>query len=197
MKVSAPLLFVHHHLQNVMQTMGRDYNIAVLTTNQPAPEFTLPDLNGKEHALRDYRGRVVVLNFWSAECPHAARADGELTGYLQSWGSRVSLISIASNVSEPIQLLEQVAAQRGLPVVLRDRISEVADLYEAVATPHLFVIDEQGILRYQGAFDDVTFRRRIPTRHYLQEAVESVLAGVYPNLVETPAYGCAIVRFGA
>lgn len=177
--------------------MGRDYNIAVLTINRPAPEFSLPDLNGRKHALRDYQGQVVVLNFWSAECPHAARADGELTSYLQSWGSRVTLISIASNVNEPIQLLEQVASQRGLPAVLQDRNSEVADLYEAVTTPHLFVIDDQGILRYQGAFDDVTFRQRTPTRHYLHEAVESVMAGDYPNPAETTSYGCAIVRLGA
>jgi peroxiredoxin len=162
--------------------------------NQPAPEFHLPDLNGKMHALREHRGRVVLLNFWSAECSHAARADAFLMSYLETWGSKVALVSIASNANEPVELLAKVAAQRGLPALWLDQGCAVADLYQALTTPHLFVIDEQGILRYQGAFDDVTFRQRTPTRYYLREAMSALLKGTLPELAETPAYGCAIVR---
>jgi hypothetical protein len=71
----------------------------------------------------------------------------------------------------------------------------VADQYVALTTPHFFVIDEQGILRYQGALDDVTFRKPTPTHNYLHDAVEAVVAGARPQPAETPAYGCAIVRF--
>ena len=169
----------------------------MLTVDQPAPGFRLPDLNGQMHALRDYLGGVVVLNFWSAECPHAARTDALLATSYQAWKPRVTLISIASNANETSELVARVAAQRGLPLVLLDRGSVVADLYVALTTPHLYVIDELGILRYQGAFDDVTFRQRTPKRDYLYEAVESVLTGARPQPAETPAYGCAIVRFSA
>jgi hypothetical protein len=55
-------------------------------------------------------------------------------------------------------------------------------------------MDRMGILRYRGAVDDVTFRRRTATRFYLEEAVEALLAGRLPDLSETLAYGCAIVR---
>jgi hypothetical protein len=68
-------------------------------------------------------------------------------------------------------------------------------MYVALTTPHLFVIDEGGILRYQGALDDVTFRRRTPTQEYLYQAVKSVLSGARPQQAVTPAYGCSIVRF--
>jgi hypothetical protein len=70
----------------------------------------------------------------------------------------------------------------------------VADLYGAVTTPHVFVMDKDGILRYHGAVDDVTFRNRKASRFFLQEAVDSLLDGHLPPLTETPAYGCAIVR---
>jgi hypothetical protein len=70
----------------------------------------------------------------------------------------------------------------------------VADLYQALTTPHVFVIDRDGILRYAGAVDDVSFRQRRPTRFYLDEAVEALLDGQLPAVAETPAYGCTIVR---
>ena len=167
----------------------------MLTVNQPALDFSLPDLDGNLHSLRDYRGRVVVLNFWSAECPHAEWTDAQLVAQVETWGDSVALISIASNANEPPQVLKKVAAQRGIELILLDEGSAVADLYQAATTPHLFVIDEKGILRYQGAFDDFNFRRRVAANHYLHDAVEAVLAGALPNPAETPAYGCAIVRF--
>jgi peroxiredoxin len=167
----------------------------MLIADQPAPDFRLPDLNGQMHALRDYLGRVAVINFWSAECPHAARADALLATYLRAWEPRVALLSIASNLNETSVQITQVAAQRSLPLLLLDRGSMVAALYMALTTPHLFVVDERGILRYQGALDDVTFRQRTPTRAYLYDAVEAVLAGARPQPAETPAYGCAIVHF--
>ena len=70
----------------------------------------------------------------------------------------------------------------------------VADLYEAVTTPHIFVVDRWGILRYRGAVDDFTFRQRKVSRSFLKEAVDALLAGRVPELQETIAYGCAIVR---
>ncbi|MCK4975476.1 MAG: redoxin domain-containing protein [Anaerolineales bacterium] len=167
----------------------------LIHNNQPAPGFTLPDLEGNLHPLGNYRGKVVVLNFWSAECPHAERADLELLSYLNEWESKVALLSIASNANETPDLLQRVAAERGLPLVLHDPAGQVADMYAAVTTPHLFVIDGEGILRYQGAFDDVNFRQRAPTQFYLRQAVEAVLAGQSPNPAQTLPYGCTIVRF--
>ena len=76
------------------------------------------------------------------------------------------------------------------------RTDQVAlDAYGVQTLPHLFVIDARGLLRYRGAFDDVTFRQRTPTRFYLKDAVDRLLAGQTPNPAETPAYGCAVVRY--
>ena len=167
----------------------------LIHNNQPAPGFTLPDLEGSLHPLGNYRDKVVVLNFWSAECPHAERADLELLSYLNEWESEATLLSIASNANEPLDILQRGAAERGLPLVLHDPAGQVADMYSAVTTPHLFVIDGDGILRYQGAFDDVNFRQRAPTQFYLRQAVEAVLAGRPPKPAQTLPYGCTVVRF--
>lgn len=166
----------------------------MIENNLPAPNFTLPDLDGKPHSLRDYHGRVVILNFWSAECPWSSRSDELITQYLTKWGDAVQYFPIASNANESKELIAQEASFRRLTVLLHDENRVVADLYGAMTTPHLFVIDAQGILRYQGAFDDVTFRQREATRDYLCMAVEAVLAGDLPEPDHSPPYGCTVVR---
>jgi len=104
------------------------------------------------------------------------------------------MLLIAANRSEPAQVAEEAANARRLPTILLDPEHVVADLYEAVTTPHAFVVDREGILRYRGAVDDVTFRQRKATRFHLEEAVEALLDGRLPEIQETPPYGCAIVR---
>jgi len=162
--------------------------------NQPAPDFQLPDLHGVLRQLSNSRGRIVIVNFWSAECPHAERADRSTMTCLVQWGEEVQLLSIAANRNEPVQMVKEVARTRRLPTVLLDAEHRVADLYEALTTPHAFVVDREGILRYRGAVDDVTFRQRKAARFYLEEAVEALLDSRLPELQETQAYGCTIVR---
>lgn len=166
----------------------------LIQNGQPAPDFELPDLEGARHRLSDQRGRLAIVSFWSAECPWSERVDRILLSYLEAWGEQVALLPIASNDNEGPELLAQAASERGLPLILLDQDHQVADQYGAQATPHLFVIDANGILHYQGAMDDVTFRQRVPTRHYLRQAVESLLTGRIPDPAMTPPYGCALVR---
>ncbi len=169
------------------------YNL-YMQLNEPAPEFELPDLQGLPHKLSDDRGRIVIINFWSAECPHSERTDHYLVSLLERWGGEVVMLSIAANRNESAQRVAEAAAARRLPKVLIDAEHTVVDLYEAMTTPHVFLIDREGILRYRGAVDNITFRQREATRFFLQETVEALLHGQLPSLSETPAYGCVIVR---
>jgi peroxiredoxin len=162
--------------------------------HQPAPDFELPDLAGQLHRLCDTRGKIVVINFWSAECPHSARTDELITNLLEEWNGEVELLSIAANRNESAQMMEEVAKARRISKLLIDAQHIVADQFEAMTTPHVFVLDRAGILRYRGAVDDVTFRRREATQFFLRDAVEALLQGRVPELSETPAYGCTIVR---
>jgi peroxiredoxin len=167
----------------------------LMALDYPAPDFELPDLQGRPHRLSARGGTITIINFWSAECPWSERADRLLSAWRGEWGERVGVWTIASNANETMEMLEQAAMQRGLDCVLHDARQRVADLYQAQTTPHAFVVDVHGILRYQGAVDDVTFRQRTPTRFYLQEAVEAVLTGQKPDPAETLSYGCTVVRY--
>jgi peroxiredoxin len=162
--------------------------------HQPAPDFELPDVQGRVHRPCDYRGKIVIINFWSAECPHSARADGLILDMLGNWNGEVELLSIAANRNESVQRVEEVAKTRRIPNVLIDAQQVVADQYEAMTTPHIFILDRAGVLRYRGAVDDVTFRHRKASQFFLRDAVEALLQGRTPELSETPAYGCTIVR---
>ena len=162
--------------------------------NAPAADFELRDVEGRPHRLKDQRGRIVILNFWSCECPHSERTDRALMELCSNLDGQVTLISVASNRMEPPETIAAVSRSRRLPVVLLDPEHAVADLYAAQTTPEVFVIDRAGVLRYRGAVDDVTFRQRQPSRSYVREAVEAVLRDELPLMAETPAHGCAIVR---
>jgi peroxiredoxin len=164
--------------------------------NQPASDFTLQDLAGRSHRLSDQRGRIVIVNFWSAECPWSERADREMTGYLAQWGDSVGLVTLAANRNESDEMCREAARARGLPFVLRAD-DQLLDAFGAQTTPHLFVLDADGILRYRGALDDITFRHREAGRRYLWEAVEALRQGRLPDPAETPAYGCTVVRLSS
>ncbi len=166
-----------------------------LSIGETGPEFNLYDLSGKARSLSDFRGRIIILNFWSAECPWSARADQVLIPALTRWRDQAVLVTVASNANEPFELITRTAADRRLSLVLYDPHQQAADLYGAVTNPHFFVLDAHGILRYQGALDDVSFHKREPSRHYLLEAVDALIQNHHPDPAVIPPYGCIIVRY--
>jgi len=112
--------------------------------NRLALDFELPDINGHIQRLSDYRGRIVVVNFWSCECPHSERTDRSLMATFIQWGEEVVMLTIAANRSESAEAVAEAAKTRRLPRVLMDASCVVANLYEAQTTPHAFVIDREG-----------------------------------------------------
>lgn len=165
-----------------------------MNVNQPVPDFELPDLQDRVHRLREYRGRIVLVNFWSCQCPHSERTDQALLKRSAAWRDDVVILTIASNRNETAAEVAEVSEARGLPIVLLDAQCKTADLFEAQTTPHVFVMDRDGVLRYRGAVDDATFRQKVPARFFLELAMDALREGRLPPLAESPAYGCAIVR---
>ena len=167
---------------------------SVVRIGEPAPDFSLDDLEGREHNLVDVRGKVLVLNFWSSECPHSTRGDETIQELRLGWEGEVVVWSIASNANEKPSEIQEAAAEREVAPLLHDPAQEVADQYGAVTTPQIFVIDRAGVLRYGGALDDTSFKRRSPTRNYLAQAVQAAAEGRDANPAETVPYGCALMR---
>jgi peroxiredoxin len=162
---------------------------------KPAPDFSLMGLDGDQHRLSYYRGRIIILNFWSAECPWSERVDRALMAWLPRCGCQAVWLSVAANSTEPLDMVRRAAEERNLPMVLVDEGQQVSSLYDALTTPHIYVIDPDGILVYRGSYDDVTFHQRTPTRSYLKEAVEKLMDGSRPEISQTDPYGCTITRF--
>jgi peroxiredoxin len=165
----------------------------MIKTGAPAPNFTLTDLKGERHTLIDYRDKIVVLMFWSAECPWSAKADRALDRMQAEWEEDIVTLAVASNANESREEIKEAARERGVETVLLDPGAETAKAYGATITPEVFVIDRDGRLRYQGAFNDATFRQPEPTCNYLWQALEALLADENPVPGEVPAYGCTIV----
>jgi peroxiredoxin len=166
----------------------------LIPIGEMAPDFELRDGFGKRYSKAGMQGHIGVLNFWSAECDWCRRVDAELVSKLNQWDNQVVVWWIASNTNEGLGLITQTAVERRIPCVLIDADHRVADLYGAQTTPHFFIIDGEGRLRYQGAWDDITFRQRNATRNHVSEAIDALLANRDIQLPQTPAYGCTIVR---
>jgi thiol-disulfide isomerase/thioredoxin len=162
--------------------------------DQPAPNLSLPDLEGRLHSLQDGHAAICIVNFWSCECDLCQEIDPQLEALISNWGQRVRLTTVAVDSEDRRELLFTAAQSRLSGAFQVDAQHAAVQAYGAQATPHFFVIDRQGILRYRGAFHNATFRQRVPTVFYLPDAVNALLAGQMPPVRQSPSYGCAIVR---
>lgn len=163
---------------------------------RPAPEFDLPVIGRAERArLADLRGGLVVVDFWSAECPWSQKYDPYFQVRAATWAAQgIRLALICSNADESDARVLEALAERELDfTILRDEGNLVADAYGASTTPHVYVVDTGGNVAYRGAVDDRTFRQE-PGVFYLDDALAALLAGQQPPVDDTPARGCTIVR---
>lgn len=164
--------------------------------NRLAPDFVLPAVTGGRFALSDWRGFVVVLTFWSAECQWSRRADVMLVYRQLTWHPKgVRILGIDSNLNETeTEIVYELENRHVKYPLLLDYEHKVADLYKAETTPHFYVADRQGIIRYIGALDDADHKQRDPKNMFLDRVVNAVLDNRQPDPALTPPYGCPIVR---
>jgi peroxiredoxin len=167
----------------------------IIGIGEKTPQFQLPDLQCNLYSLEGLPGWIRVLYFWSAECTWCERVDHEILAFQDAWEEHVKVVWIASNANESRELIERVATDRILPIVLLDSNQQVANLYGAETTPHFFVVDIRGNLAYRGAWDDITFRQRVATQVYLPQVIEALRHHQTPKLTQTQPYGCMLVRF--
>ena len=126
---------------------------AVSTTageaRKAAPDFSLPDIDGKAHRLSDYRGKVVVLNFWDTWCgPCKHEIPGFIATQKELGPDGLQLLGVALG-KEGAERVRQYAGQAGInyPVLLLGDNVEVAEQYGGVSLiPATFIIDREGML---------------------------------------------------
>src|SRR5262245_44662584 len=120
--------------------------LLLIGIGKPAPDFSLPDVNGKVHSLRDYRGKTTVLVFTSTQCAITNAYTDRLKSVVSDYAPKgVSLIAVNSNAGEGIDQIRHYTEKNGLKWnVLKDEGSRVASLYGAERTPEAFIIDGEG-----------------------------------------------------
>lgn len=168
---------------------------------EPAPDFTLEDANGNTHSLSAHKGKYVVLVWVNPGCPFVQRHNEENTiDRLRAKydKDKVTILQIDSTHHVTPERTRKVAEQFDHQVpTLHDPTGRVGRSYEAKTTPHVYVIDTEGILRYRGALDDDPMGRQQPAdrTHYVDQSLEALFDGQAPPAKSTKPYGCN-VKYG-
>ena len=169
-----------------------------MKTGTPAPDFTLPGVDGKSHSLRDFSEAALVIFFSCNHCPYVQAYEDRLMALQEEFKGKARFIAINANdaTNYPDDSFDNMVArarQRNFNFVyLRDESQQVARAYGATHTPHLFVFDRERKLRYTGRIDDNWQEPAKVTRRYLKEALTAITQGKAPAEAETFAIGCTI-----
>jgi peroxiredoxin len=169
------------------------------TVGKPAPNFTLTDTSGKEHSLSDFKGKNVVLQWINPDCPVCRRVtkDGLVAGMLKDLHEiDEDVVYIAVNSThymEAEQSAKYFKDHKLEAPILVDKDGKVGKLYGAKTTPHCYVIDAKGVLRYSGAFDDDARGSKGDERtNYVVNAMKQIMAGEEVTPATTRSYGCSV-----
>jgi peroxiredoxin len=172
---------------------------------QPAPAFTAVDSNGRSHSLGEFRGKTVILEWTNDGCPYVGKHYGsgnmqttqqDLTAAGAVWLSIISSAPGKQGYVTGAEANQLTASRKAYPTaVLLDPAGTVGRAYEAQTTPHMFVIDKTGVLRYMGAIDDQPTTdpsNMAAARNYVREAFGAVSAGKPVAETATDPYGCSV-----
>ncbi len=161
-----------------------------------APDFEFPNIHGGDPIrLSDHRGRFVVLEWFNPQCPFVVNAHSEggaLHRSAANWAAE-GVVWIAINSGAPgkqgtgAELNQSLAKEWGMdhPLLL-DEEGKVGRAYGATNTPHMYVIDREGVLAYAGASDDQE------GLNFVDQALGELLADKPVSKPRTKAYGCSV-----
>lgn len=165
---------------------------------KPAPEFTLKSVDGKEFKLSDFKGKIVVLEWTNHECPvvnrcHGAHVMSETMAKFK--GKPVEWVAIDSSsfCADKVESIKTWTAQQKITYpYLLDAAGKVGHLFGAKTTPHMFVIDKDGVLAYSGAIDNNPYGKEDNVTNYVEQTIESLLIGSTVVTKTTKSYGCSV-----
>jgi peroxiredoxin len=162
----------------------------------PAPAFALQDTNGTTVSLSDFAGKIVVLEWINPECPfvvrhYKAKTMADLAEKYK--GQDVVWLAINSTNRETKPSNSQWISQYGLNYpILIDRSGQVGRQYGAKTTPHMYIIDKQGVLVYNGGIDNNKSGNESDVVNYVDKALSELTSGQSVSTPETQPYGCTV-----
>ena len=179
--------------------------IAAANVGKPAANFTLADADGKQVSLADYKGKWVVLEWLNHGCPYVQKHYG--SGNMQSLqkdytGKGVVWLSIVSSAPGKQGYYsasehKKMAAEKGssATAILIDETGKVGKLYGAKTTPHMFIINPQGDVVYNGAIDDHPNTNKADianSKNFVRVALDAALQNKPIETASTQPYGCTV-----
>lgn len=188
-----------------MTTFFFSFSAFALHIGDVAPEFSLKDVQGTTHSLKQYKGKFVVLEWFNPECPFVRKHyDSKNMQALQKEmvGKGVVWLTINSSAKGKQGHLEpdtgkSVFSEKGLAstALLLDADGKVGRLFDAKTTPHMFAIGPKGTLIYQGAIDNKPSINPADIKgaeNYIRKSLNEALEGKPLSTDSTSAYGCSI-----
>jgi thiol-disulfide isomerase/thioredoxin len=179
----------------------------ILGIGLPAPDFSLPGIDGKVHKLGEYKDPILVVMFICNHCPTSQLYEGRMKKLVSDYsGKGVGFVAINPNDPKAITLSElgytdvsdsmdemKVRAEFrnfNFPYLWDGETQSVTQAYGAQATPHVFIFDKERKLQYEGRIDNAQ-RESIVKIQDARLALDAMLAGKPVAVPHTPAFGCS------
>ncbi len=171
----------------------------------PAPDFSLVDTSGEVRTLAEFAGKTVVLEWTNHECPFVVKHyDGKNMQRQQADATAAGVVWLVVNSSAP-GLQGHVTAAQAETIqadwnashdhYLFDTDGVVGQAYGARTTPHMYIIDSEGVLRYNGAIDSIpsaAIGDIEKAEQYVEIALAELAAGEEISRPLTQPYGCSV-----
>ena len=186
-------------------------SFAFIEIDSKAPNFELIDTYGNEVSLESFKGKKVVLEWTNHGCPFVAKhyktKNMQSTQELAKSEDVVWLSIISSAPGTQGYVTKEEAnvlttTREASPAhVLLDPTGKAGILYSAKTTPHMYVINEEGVLKYQGAIDDAggrgfMFKDLLEANNYVKIAIKELNQGKNISNPVTKPYGCSVKYAG-
>jgi len=183
--------------------------IETLEIGRQAPDFNLPGVDGRNYRLADFaNAKILVVVFTCNHCPTAQAYEDRIKKLTSDYKNKgVAVVAISPNDPQSVRLDELGYSDMGdtfeemkirvkdkgynFPYLYDGKTQAVTIAYGAVATPHLFIFDNQRKLRYVGRFDDSEKPKQVKSNDAIN-AIEAILAGRKVPVEKTMSFGCSI-----
>ncbi len=165
-----------------------------------APQFTLTNYTGEEVKLADFKGKIVVLEWFNYECPFS-RYHHETVATMKNIANKYKdkglvWLAINSTGHQETDQNKEFAEKNGVPFpILNDSPGATGKAYGAKTTPHIFIVDTEGNIAYNGAIDNAPLGNA-PDKgeivNYADKALAELTAGEKVSTPQTKPYGCSV-----
>lgn len=180
--------------------------LAAVKTGTPAPDVSFSDINGNPHKISDFKGHPVVLEWHNPDCPFVRKFYESATMQkLQTDATRerVTWITINSSAEgeqgyfkdDAIARMYRDQIHMASSMYVRDPSGEIGRRFGAKTTPHMFVIDKNGKIAYQGAIDSIKSTNPediSKAENYITNSLAALKDGKKVLPAATEAYGCSV-----